>query len=52
MILYSKLESETSHATLVLIDGAGAILLGIGGVAEEHTFVTLSLLVLANTAWL
>jgi hypothetical protein len=40
------------HACFVLLDHALAVGLGIGGVGEEHAFVTGSLFILADTAWL
>lgn len=45
-------EAETSHAALIFVDRAGAILLGIVGLAEEHALVTDGFLLFAYTAWL
>ena len=45
-------EAEASHADLVLVDRGGAVLLSVVGLAEEHAFITGSLLIFAHTAWL
>lgn len=45
-------EAVALHACFVLLDHVLAVGLGIGGVGEEHAFVTGSLFILADTAWL
>jgi hypothetical protein len=48
----SYLEPEPSHTTPVLVDGALAVLLRVGGGREEHALVALGFLVFTYAAWL
>jgi len=48
----SDLEAVTCHALAVLVDQAGAFLLGIAGSGEEHTLVALGFLLGAYAAGL
>jgi hypothetical protein len=48
----SDLEPKPEHAALVLVYRREAVLLGIGGLGEEHAFVALGLLLLAHAAGL
>jgi len=48
----SDLEAEPEHAALVLVYCRQAVLLGIGSLREEHTFVALGFLILAYAAGL
>ena len=45
-------EAEACHAALVLVDRAGAVLLGVVGFAEEHALITDGLFLFAYAAWL
>ena len=47
---YLDLEPEPGHAAAVQVDGRLAVLLGVGGVGEEHALVALGLFVLAHAA--
>ena len=49
---YLDLEPEPGHAAAVQVDGRLAVLLGVGGVGEEHALVALGLFVLAHAAGL
>jgi hypothetical protein len=50
--LASDLEAKPKHAALVLVYRRKAVLLGVGGLGEEHALVTLRLLFLAYAAGL
>lgn len=45
------LEAVSSHAFAIFGDEPGAFLLGVSG-GKEHAFVSRSLFILADTAWL
>jgi hypothetical protein len=45
-------EAEPSHAALVFLNGAGAVLLGVAGFAKKHALITNGFLVFAYAAWL
>jgi len=47
-----KIESESCHTALVLVNRGCAVFLGILRIAEEHTLVASSLFLLTYTAWL
>ena len=52
LVSFLDLESEPSHAALVLLNRCHAVFRGVGGVREEHALVALRFLFCANTAWL